>query len=54
MAADTFAHPNPTKVGLPPEARSVSGERRVVNQNIAGWNRIAVWLRQLELVRSAA
>jgi hypothetical protein len=29
-------------------------ERRLVDQNIASWNRIAGWLRQLDLVRLAA
>jgi hypothetical protein len=29
-------------------------ERRLVDQNIASWNRIAGWLRQIDLIRMAA
>jgi hypothetical protein len=29
------------------------GSLRMVDQNSASWNRIAGWLRQLDLVRSA-
>ena len=37
------------KVGLPSEARSSKfGERRMVDQNSASWNRIASWLRQID------
>jgi hypothetical protein len=36
-----------------PEPRP-KGERRLVSQNFASWNRISDWLRQLDGLRSAA
>jgi hypothetical protein len=35
-------------------SRSEAGERRMVDQTGARWNRLASWLRQVDLVRSAA
>jgi hypothetical protein len=32
----------------------MQGERRVVDQNSASWNRIADWLRRVEVLREAA
>jgi hypothetical protein len=34
-------------LGLPSEARP-KGERRMVDQNSASWNRVVLWMRQLE------
>jgi hypothetical protein len=31
-----------------------AGERRLVDQNIASWNRIARWLGRMEALRAAA
>jgi hypothetical protein len=30
------------------------GNEGLVDQNVASWNRIATWLRQLDLVRASA
>ena len=45
---------NQSEGGLPPVARSGSGERRVVDQNSASWNRILSWLGEVDRVRLAA
>ena len=42
------------KAGLPTVARTEAGERRLVDQNGASWNRIANWLRRVEVLREAA
>ena len=34
--------------------RAITGERRLVGQNIASWNHITSWLRRVEALREAA
>ena len=37
--------------GLPPEARSGSGERRVLDQTFSRSNQLLTWMRQLDALR---
>jgi hypothetical protein len=41
----------PAKGGLPSEARSRSGERRMVDQNSGSWNRVRKWLTRVDTLR---
>jgi hypothetical protein len=42
-----------SSLGLPSEARP-QGERRMVDQTSASWNRVAAWLRRIEGIHKAA